>query len=176
MQDIQETVTRALDDKLPAGKVRHYVTREKGHGRQEERSCVVITDLKGIRDRKEWPRLRTVGMCCRERTINGKTTTEVVYFIGSRRMGARPYAQALRGHWGIENQLHWQLDVSFREDANRVENRHGAANLALMRKLALGLLKQHPRKDSIARKRKRAALDTAFLGETLAGVNKEHKV
>jgi len=88
----------------------------------------------GIRDRKQWPHLTTVGMCYRERTIDGETTTEAHYFIGSRRMGARRYAQALRSHWGIENNLHWQLDVSFREDSSRVENRHGAANLALMRK------------------------------------------
>ncbi len=76
----------------------------------------------------------------------------------------------------IENQLHWQLDVSFREDANRVENRHGAENLALMRKLALGLVKQHPRKDSVARKRKAAALNTDFLAEILTGANKADKI
>src|SRR3989440_4439817 len=62
--------------------------------------------------------------------------TEAHYFIGSRRMGARRYAQALRSHWGIENNLHWQLDVSFREAANQVENRHGAANLAMSRVIA----------------------------------------
>ena len=65
--------------------------------------------------------------------------------------------------------MHWQLDVSFHEDASRIENRHGAANFALLRKLALALLKRHPRKDSIARKRKTAALDPEFLAETLAG-------
>jgi Transposase DDE domain len=91
-------------------------------------------------------------------------------------LGARRYAEALRNHWGIENNLHWQLDVSFREDASRVENRHGAANLALLRKMALSLLKQHPRKDSIARKRKAAALDPGFLAETLAGATKLDKV
>ena len=68
--------------------------------------------------------------------------------------------------------MHWQLDVSFREDASRIENRHGAANFALLRKLALGLLKQHPRKDSIARKRKVAALNPEFLAEVLAGATK----
>jgi hypothetical protein len=91
-------------------------------------------------------------------------------------MGARRYAQALRGHWGIENNLHWQLDVSFHEDASRVGNRHGAATFALLRKLALGLLKQHPRKDSIARKRKAAALDPDFLAEALAGAAKVDKI
>jgi hypothetical protein len=82
----------------------------------------------------------------------------------------------LRRHWGIENNLHWQLDVSFREDASRIENRYGAANFALLRKMALGLLKQHPRKDSIARKRKAAALDPQFLSETLAGATKMENV
>jgi predicted transposase YbfD/YdcC len=137
LTDIQETVARALDGELPATKVRQSTTTEQGHGRVEKRSGLLITDLTGIRDRKQWKRLSAVGMCYRERTVDGQTTTEVSYFIGSRRMGARRYAQALRGHWGIENQLHWQLDVSFREDANRVENPHGASNLALMRKLAL---------------------------------------
>ena len=176
LTDIQETVGRALEGELPVGKVRQSTTTEQGHGRLEKRSCVVITDLTGIRDRKHWSHLTTVGMCYRERTVNGKTTTEVCYFIGSRRMGARRYAQALRSHWGIENQLHWQLDVSFREDANQVENRYGAANLAVSRKLALGLLKQHPRKDSLARKRKTAMLDPGFLAEVLTGADKLDEV
>ena len=172
LEDIQETVNAALDGELPAGTVRQSTTTEQGHGRREERSCVMVQHVAGLRDRKLWPGLTTVGMCRRERTVNGQTSTEVCYFIGSRRMAARRYAQALRSHWGIENNLHWQLDVSFSEDASRIENRHGAANFALFRKMALSLLKQHPRTDSIARKRKHAALDTAFLGEVLAGATK----
>jgi predicted transposase YbfD/YdcC len=176
LNDIQETVGRALDNELPAAKVRQSTTTDRGHGRVEKRSCIVITDLSGIRDRKQWPKLRAVGMCFRERIIDGVTTEEANYFIGSRAMGARRYGAALRDHWGIENQLHWQLDVSFREDDSRVENPHGATNLAMIRKLALGLHKQHPRKDSIARKRKTAALDVEFLGEVLAGANKLDQV
>jgi len=106
LSDIQETVGRALDGELPAAKVRNSTTTDQGHGRVEKRSCVVIEDLAGIRDRKQWPHLTTVGMCYRERTIDGEMTTEAHYFIGSRRMGARRYAQALRSHWGIENNLH----------------------------------------------------------------------
>jgi predicted transposase YbfD/YdcC len=163
MADIQATVQRALDGELAAGRVRQYTTSEHGHGREEERSCVVIEDVRGIRDRSAWPQLRVVGMCRRERRVAGKTTEEVSYFIGSRRMAARRYLAALRGHWGIENNLHWQLDVSFHEDANQVENRHGAANLSLFRKLALSLLKQNPRQESMARKRKAAAVDPGYL-------------
>jgi predicted transposase YbfD/YdcC len=167
--DIQETVTRALEGELPAGRVRQSATTECGHGRREERSCVVIEDVRAIRDRSAWSHLRVVGMCCRERTVNGTTTAEVCYFIGSRRMAARRYLAALRNHWGIENHLHWQLDVSFHEDASRVENRHGAENLSLFRKLALCLLKQNPRKETMARKRKAAAVDPGYLAEIITG-------
>jgi predicted transposase YbfD/YdcC len=172
LDDIQEAVGRALEGDLPAQRVRQCTTSERGHGRLEERSCVVIDDVRGIRDRSAWPQLRVVGMCCRERTVNGETTTQVHYFIGSRRLAARRYLAALRNHWGIENNLHWQLDVSFHEDASRVENRHGAENLSLFRKLALSLLKQNPRKETMARKRKAAAVDPGYLAEIITGHTK----
>jgi predicted transposase YbfD/YdcC len=169
LSDIQQTVSQALEGQLPRRAVAQHTTREQGHGRQEERTCVVVRNVQGIRDRKAWRRLRTVGMCMRERTLHGKSSTETCYFISSRRLSARLCAWALRSHWGIENNLHWQLDISFREDASRIENYHGSANFALLRKLALCLHQRNPCKDSIARKRKRAALDPAFLAETLAG-------
>jgi predicted transposase YbfD/YdcC len=176
LEDVQETVTRALDGDVPARRVRQCTTTERGHGRLEERSCVLIEDAGGIRDRSAWPQVRVVGMCRRERTVQGETTEEVCYFIGSRRMAARRYLAALRSHWGIENNLHWQLDVSFHEDANRVENRHGAENLSLFRKLALSLLKHNPRKESMARKRKAAAVDPGYLAEILTGPTKVAEV
>jgi predicted transposase YbfD/YdcC len=172
LDDIQTTVGRALDGEFPRHQVAEYTTRERGHGREEERSYLVVRNLKGIRDRQAWPKLRTVGMIRRDRTINGETTTEAHYFIGSRTMSARKYAQVLRGHWRIENNLHWQLDVSFGEDASRIQERNEAANFGVLRKMALSLLKQHSRKDSIARKRKAAALDPVFLAESLAGAAK----
>jgi predicted transposase YbfD/YdcC len=176
LQDIQQTVGQALDGELPAGRVRQCTLRERGHGRSEERHCVIVEGLRGIGERAAWPHLRVVGMCYRERTAHGQTTAEVCYFIGSRRMAARRYAAALRNHWRIENNLHWQLDVSFHEDASRVENRHGAANLALFRKLALSLLKQNPREESIARKRKAAAVDPGYLAEIITGATKPEEV
>jgi predicted transposase YbfD/YdcC len=176
LADVQETVRQALEGELPARVMHQSRTSESGHGRQEERSCVVVEHTRGIQERKAWPHLRIVGMCARERTVNGATSTDVCFFIGSRRMGARRYAQALRNHWSIENNLHWQLDVSFHEDASQIENRHGAANFALLRKMALSLLKQNPRKDSIARKRKRAALNLDFLQQVVAGANNLDKI
>lgn len=178
-QDIAVTVTNALEARLDGNEstqVTVLTTTDSGHGRQERRTYTIIRDLSGIRDRDQWAGLTTVGMCCRERKINGKTTEECHYFIGSGRFGARRYAQALRKHWGIENGLHWHLDISFGEDDSRIEDRHSAENFALLRKLALCLLKRHPAKDSIARKRKRAALDPAFLAETITGAAKVEKI
>jgi predicted transposase YbfD/YdcC len=176
LEDVQATVKRALEGDLPKHVIREHGTSERAHGREEERVCVVVQHVQGIRDRHAWPGLTTVGMCCSERTVKGKATTEVRYFIGSRKMGVRQYAKVLRDHWGIENNLHWHLDISFGEDDSRIQHRHVAANFALLRKMALSLLKQHPQKDSIARKRKTAALNTDFLAETLAGAAKLERI
>jgi predicted transposase YbfD/YdcC len=176
LADIQTTVEEALENPLAKGIVAEHTTCEDGHGRHEERSYVVVHNVEGIRDLEMWPKARTVGMCRCERTVAGKTSSEIHYFIGSRKMGARKHAQALRNHWKIENNLHWQLDVSFGEDDSRIQNRHGAENFGLLRKTALSLLKRNPTKKSIARKRKAAALDISFLEEILAGVHNTHKI
>jgi len=176
LEDVQTTVQQALEGELPDEVVELHTTHACGHGRQEERTYVVVHCVDGIRDRQAWPKLTTVGMCYSERTVNGQTSTEGRYFIGSRRMKAHRYAKVLRNHWRIENCLHWQLDVSFGEDASHIQERNGAENFAMLRRLALSLLKQHPQKQSIARKRKEAALDPAFLAQTLAGATKVQKV
>lgn len=176
LSDIQETVGRALDDEFAKHQVAMITTIDEGHGRHEQRTYTVITNLEGIRDRSVWPGLKVVGMCCRQRTVNGEETLESHYFIGSRRMGARKYAEALRNHWGIENNLHWQLDVSFSEDESRIQDRNTAENFAVLRKLALALLKRNPEELSIARKRKKAALDPEFLAETLTAAAKVEKI
>lgn len=174
-EDIQATVTKALEGALPTDQVDEYTTQERGHGREEERSYVVVHRVEEIRDRKLWAKLTTVGMCCSERTVNGITSSEIRYFIGSRRMKAKRYAEVLRGHWAIENNLHWQLDMTFDEDASRIQERHGAANFAWLRRIALSLLKQHPSKLSVRSKRKTAALDPDFLKEIVSGVSKSGK-
>jgi predicted transposase YbfD/YdcC len=176
LEDVQATLEKALEGCLPQHVVAQHTVSEKGHGREESRTYVVVNAVEGIRDRALWPGLTTVIMCACERTSKGETTSEVRYFIGSRKMGVRRYARVLRGHWGIENHLHWQLDISFGEDASRIHERNGAANFALLRKMALSLLRRHPRKDSIARKRKLAALDSAFHAEVLTGAANVEKI
>lgn len=176
LEDIQESVTTALDGDGTSVAYDTFTTTEQGHGRQETRSYVVVTKVEGIRQREAWAKLQIVGMCHRERLVDGKQSEEVHYFIGSRVLKAQQCGAALRGHWGIENNLHWQLDVTFDEDANRVQRRHGAENLALVRRLALSLLKRHPGQESLAVKRYLAALDPEFLEEILAADRNSEKL
>jgi predicted transposase YbfD/YdcC len=176
LDDIQTTVTKAVEGELPPQQVATITTRAAGHGRIEQRTYMVITNLEDIRDRKLWAGLTTVGMCLRERTVNGETTEEIHYFIGSGRLGPRKAAKAMRGHWGIENHLHWHLDVHLGEDKSRIQNRNAARNFASMRKLALCVLKRHPAQKSIPRKRKLAAQNPDFLEEILTGAAKVEEV
>ena len=167
LQDIQQQFEKALDTDFACLEHDTYATREQGHGREEYRWYAVLHTTEGIRHADAWAGLTTIGMCYSERTVRGETTTEVRYFIGDKKASAKYYGSGLRHHWGIENNLHWQLDVNFGEDGSRVRKRNAAENLALLRRLTLSLLTAHPSKDSIARKRFAAALDPSFLEEIL---------
>lgn len=169
LEDIQQIFLKAFDTNFAELDHDDYRTHERGHGREELRCYTVVYTTEGIRHADAWANLTTVGMCYSERTVQGKTSSEVRYFIGDKKASAKYYANGLRHHWGIENNLHWQLDVNFGEDGNRVQKRNAAENLALLRRLTLSLLRAHPSKDSIARKRFAAALDTSFLEEILQG-------
>jgi predicted transposase YbfD/YdcC len=174
LADIQKSLSKALNHDGAGPCYDIAETTECGHGRQETRTYLIVTNPQGIRNQEEWAKLQVIGMCMSERVVKGEQSDEVRYFIGSRVMNAKQYGVALRGHWGIENNLHWQLDITFGEDANRVQRRHGAENLALVRRLALALLKKHSGKGSLACKRLAAACNTDFLEEILqAGCNLE---
>jgi predicted transposase YbfD/YdcC len=164
---IEACFVRAFDRDMEGVASDRYETDERGHGRREKRVFTVLYEPTGVDDEGAWADLRVIGQCYRERTEGEKTTEEMHYFIGSRRLTARQYGSALRGHWRIENSLHWQLDVTFGEDANREQGRYAAANLAGLRRTALSLLKQHPSTKSIAQKRLSAAYNTDFLEEVL---------
>jgi predicted transposase YbfD/YdcC len=172
LEDIVTCVGKALDSNFAGRNYDQFATEDHGHGRHEKRSYLIVTDPEGLRHQETWANLKVIGMCYSERVVNGQRSDEARYFIGSRAMSARQYGEALRGHWGIENNLHWQMDIAFGEDANRVQRRHGAENLALVRRLALSVLKQHHGEQSVACKRLAAALDSDFLEEILhAGCN-----
>lgn len=161
-QEAEETNFAGLDHDT-------YETEERGHGREEKRSYTIIRNPQGIRNLGAWTALCVIGMCYSERTVQGKTSEEARFFIGSKKASARCYGRALRNHWNIENRLHWQMDVSFREDEDRTRERNAAQNMSLLRRQAMTLLKQDSGKGSIACKRKQAAWDTDFLETILKG-------
>jgi predicted transposase YbfD/YdcC len=169
-EDVVGCLCAAMDDEVDRrGK---YEYEERGHGRVEKRWITILRDPEGIRGQEQWPNLKAIGSCYSERTVAGKTSEEIRFFIGSRDMTAKEYGRVIRAHWGIENGLHWSLDVTFREDDSRIQKRNGGTNFALVRKIALSLLKRHPADESINRKRYAAALDTSFLEEILTSSNK----
>jgi predicted transposase YbfD/YdcC len=150
-----------------AATVAQSVQTEKGHGRLEVRTCRTITDpatLAWLDPTGAWSHLRCVAEVVGERRIDGVVTTQTRYYLSSLAGDAHTIAQAVRGHWGIENQVHWVLDVAFREDASRARIGHSAENLALIRKLALNLLRADPtRRIGVKASRLKAAWDDAYL-------------
>jgi len=149
-------------------------TLEKGHGRIETRRCWTLSDpaLLGYLDPAgAWIGLRTLVLVERERRIGPTVSVEAHYYLSSLPGDAAALGQAIRRHWGIENTLHWVLDIAFREDDSRVRTGHAPQNLAVLRHLALNLLRQERTgRGSIATKRFRAALDTTYLQTVLAGL------
>jgi predicted transposase YbfD/YdcC len=140
---------------------------EDGHGRHEERYVTVIRDPEGLPD--GWADVRAVVVVGREREVSGRNASTAHFYITSLRATAAELGRLIRGHWGIENGLHWCLDVAFREDANRTRDANAGANLGVIRRVAASLLKQDPGKGSIKAKRLSAALDEKYLERILHG-------
>lgn len=161
--------TTPVDTATP-GTIDFFQTIEKDHGRVETRRYWHSTDIGWFQDKKLWKGLRGMGMVESIRIVKGKRTIERRYYLTSLPLDAKTLARAIRGHWGVENPLHWTLDVTFGEDQSRARDRHAAQNLAALRRIALNLIKQNPRK-KVSQRQKRilAALDTDFL-EQLLGV------
>ena len=150
------------------------LTLDKGHGRIERRRYTVLSDpdlLACLDPTGAWPGLRSVVEVQAARRQGGPPTTECRYYLSSLPPDAVLLGQAIRGHWGVENRLHWVLDVQFREDASTVRVGAGAHTFAVLRHLALNLLRQdHWVRGSLATKRFRAALDDTYLARLLTGL------
>ena len=138
---------------------------DDAHGRHEERYVTVVYEPKGLPP--EWPDVAAVVLVGREREVKGVRTDTAHYFVTSLRGTAAELGRLIRRHWSIENELHWTLDVTFREDASRTRAEHAGANLGLVRRVAVSLLKQDPGKDSMPTRRFRAALDERYLEQAL---------
>ena len=166
-----------LFDDLEEGDYKYYTydyhkTVNKGHGRIEIRECWTISDIDilcHLRGYKNWEKLKTVSRIRSQRWIGEEQSCEDRYHIASI-TGARPVLGAVRSHWGVENKLHWTLDMAFDEDRSRVRKGYGAENFAVLRHIALNLLKQEKScKRSIRGKRLLAGWDEMYLRKVLEG-------
>jgi predicted transposase YbfD/YdcC len=144
-------------------------TLEKGHGGIEERTCKVITDLRFVSESCHWKNLNTLICITSQRTIGDKTSTEARYFIGNQEKKASYFLEAIRSHWGIENSLHWILDVVFKEDYCRKRKENAAENFNIIRKMALNFIRTNKKNDkmSIRRARLSAGWDNQYLDNLL---------
>jgi predicted transposase YbfD/YdcC len=139
-------------------------TVEKDHGRIETRRYYQSAELDWFADRAKWEELRSVGMVEAIREIGTQRTVERRYYLSSLVLGVETFARAVRGHWGVENKLHWVLDVQMREDQSRARTGYAAENLATLRRLALNLLKREKtKKRGIKGKQLNASWDHAYL-------------
>jgi predicted transposase YbfD/YdcC len=140
-------------------------TQDAGHGRKETRTYHLIRPNKAWLERHpEWKGLKTLGMVCSERQVGQeKATAEVRFFLTSLSLKVTEFARAVRSHWGIENRLHWVLDVSYREDESRLRKDHSAENMAWIRRMTVPLLAQEGTKASIRCKRKMAGWNDEYL-------------
>jgi predicted transposase YbfD/YdcC len=146
-----------------------HATEEDGHGRHEGRTTTVIYDPAGLPP--DWPGVAAVVLVGRERATGDVTSFAGQYYIASHAGTAAELGGLARSHWHIENGLHWVLDVAFREDESRTRDANAGANLALLRRVAVSLLKRAEAKGSIHTRRLKAAWDDAFLQQVLKGVS-----
>jgi predicted transposase YbfD/YdcC/predicted DNA-binding protein (UPF0251 family) len=150
--------------------VSRHQTHERAHGREETRSYFVCDVPRDLPDRQRWPKLAAIGWAISDTMRDGKRSYEMRYYILSKKLSARRFAAAVRGHWSIENRLHWQLDVTFQEDQSRLRRGHADANFSILRRTALSLLKNnHALSVGVKNKRLAAAWDDAYLQQVLFG-------
>lgn len=169
---LQAAVVQAFDDvdetNAAPTKARRRTTKEKSRGRKETRHYTIVPVPKGMSSfAQKWSGLTSIGRVIREVERQGKTTSETSYYICSSDAKVGLFGESARQHWGIENGLHWVMDVTFGEDRSRVRAGHAAENLSFLRRFVISLLKQDASRTSLRQKRKEAGWDTKCLEKLL---------
>ena len=169
---LHEAIREIFSDKRQANLLkmphREHQTTESSHGRNDQRCYVLAKVPEDFPLKDQWPGAKAIGMAVRvTENSDGTTTGDARYFISSCYLSGKRFAEAVRNHWGIENSLHWVLDVTFGEDQSRTRNRRMADNLSWLRRFAVSLLKCHPAKESIRGKSRMAGWNNEFLMEVL---------
>jgi predicted transposase YbfD/YdcC len=166
--DVEQLFSDLLSQDHPPDVLDYFRTINEGHGRREVREVWSTADLASLRDRDRWTKLQSVALVRSERVSAGETTTETRLYISSAANNAERLANAIRSHWGIENQLHWVLDVVFADDDSRARIDHSAHNLVIIRQIVLNMLRQETSlKTSLRQKRLRAGWDDAYALKVL---------
>jgi len=168
---IGEFFAEHLEDDCRSIPCRRFETREKGRGRVDERSYYLAKPPDDFPLQDKWPGLKAIGMACRwTERADGEQSADVRYYITSRYLSGEKFAEAVRGHWRIENCLHWQLDVTFGEDQCRIRKGHADANFSLLRRTSLSLLKNNAtEKVGVKNKRLCAAWNDDYRLQVLRG-------
>jgi predicted transposase YbfD/YdcC len=156
-----------MENDLKDLKHRHHETHEDGHGRIDDRYYYLAGVPRDFACGEDWPWVKAIGCTVRiTRHGDGSETDEVRYYLSSRYLSGKRFAEAVRGHWGIES-MHWVLDVNFREDDSRTRERTLGNNLSWLRRFAVTLLKRHADKDSLRGKMMSCMLSTDYLTQVL---------
>ncbi|MEQ9586434.1 MAG: ISAs1 family transposase, partial [Parvibaculaceae bacterium] len=159
-----------LEDDFARFPVRRFETTEKAHGREDSRSYLICRAPKDLPDAARWKKLKAIGIAINNTVRDGRMCVAVRYYILSKYVSGRRFADAARSHWGIENNLHWQLDVTFNEDQSRLRKGHADTNFSTLRRTALSLLKnESTAKVGIKNKRLTAAWNDNYLAKVLFG-------
>jgi predicted transposase YbfD/YdcC len=159
-----------MEDDFARVKVSRHETKEHGHGRDEHRTYYVCDAPDDLPDRARWKGLKRIGVAISDTVRGGKPCDDVRYYILSRKLSARGFGAAVRGHWSIENSLHWQLDMTFGEDRSRIRRGHADANFAIVRRMALSLLKnEKSQRVGVKTKRLTAGWNDGYLEQVLFG-------
>lgn len=160
----QQAADRSARRRSKTSELVYMETVEKDHGRLETRRYWQSENIDWFADLTKWEGLRSVGVVEAVRASKGQTSTERRYYLSSLSCDILRFAKAVRGHWGVENQVHWHMDVSFGEDQSRARTGHAAENLATLRRLALNLLKRETtKKRGIRGKQRCAGWDHRYL-------------